>query len=546
VTRDALGDAAEVLETAVSMVSALAGATRAEQRICHTLVGAIGTTCVSLWQTDGPRLRRLAVSPRRSMPESVLRPASTTAARFASSRALSDERWLRALRLSAAVVVPVRVETPGDHLLLLGWSRNVEPPPGNVLAALGRLGRLAGTVLATAESARRVREAEAIGAVARELAAAADVDGMIASMLQILGRQLGARVGLGLSLADAPLLTESSWSVWHPRAKDEKAVARLRETAGASYAQRLLAESLTGRATGEVDSPAPGVVVVPLHHDGPLVAVLQFLLPPRRSLSAEGRRVAQEVARLAGPLIGHRSAEEELKRLESRNAEFVARAAHELRAPIAAMSTLAETVSLHLDDLPPDRLRWAIDSEANLAVRLRTLVRDVLDVSRLEASDDRPEVGSVRLADVIASARTLAPPPAGIRLELSLPPSVVAIANAPRLEQVVVNLLTNAYHYGGPHVRLRLADDGHTATIVVSDDGPGVPKACESRVFEPFVRGHADREGNGLGLSIAQRLTRSMGGRIEYRDGGGAGATFVVRLQADPAGLERYEEVASA
>jgi signal transduction histidine kinase len=545
VTRDALGDAAEVLETAVSMVPALAGTAKAEQRICHTLVGAIGTTCVSLWQTDGPRIRRLAVSPRRSMPESVLRPPSATAARFASSRSLSDERWLRALRLSAAVVVPVRVETPGDHHLLLGWSRNVEAPPGNVLAALGRLGRLAGTVLATADNARRVRDAEAIGAVARELAAAADVEGMIASTLQLLDRQLGARVGLGLSLADGPLLSEPSWSEWHPRAKDDRAVARLREAAGAPHAQRLLAESLTGREPGEVESPAPGVVVVSLHHGGRLVAVLQFLLPPRRSLTAEGRRVAQEVARLAGPLIGHRSAEEALRRLESRNAEFVARAAHELRAPIAAMSTLAETVSLHLDDLPPDRLRWAIESEANLAVRLRTLVRDVLDVSRLEASDDRPEVGPVRLADVVASARELAPAPAGVRLELALPPSVVAVANAPRHEQVGGNLRTNAYHYGGPHVRVRVAGDGDTATIVVSDDGPGVPKSCEARLFEPFVRGHADQDGNGLGLSIAQRLTRSMGGRVEYR-GDGAGATFVVRLQAAPAGLERYEEVASA
>jgi signal transduction histidine kinase len=106
--------------------------------------------------------------------------------------------------------------------------------------------------------------------------------------------------------------------------------------------------------------------------------------------------------------------------------------------------------------------------------------------------------------------------------------------DAGRLEQVMSNLLTNAYRYGGANVDVSAAVSNGRVTIRVADDGPGVEAGLEASVFEPFARGGQSQSfgGSGLGLAIVKSLCQSMGGDVVYERGADGGAVFAVTLQA--------------
>jgi two-component system, OmpR family, sensor histidine kinase KdpD len=103
--------------------------------------------------------------------------------------------------------------------------------------------------------------------------------------------------------------------------------------------------------------------------------------------------------------------------------------------------------------------------------------------------------------------------------------------DAESLERILVNLLTNAYKYGGSHVRVEGRSDDHEVRIVVADDGPGVPAETIPDLFEPFTRGPgAPGMGSGLGLAITRSLVESFGGEIGYQPAQPSGARFVITL----------------
>jgi signal transduction histidine kinase len=122
-------------------------------------------------------------------------------------------------------------------------------------------------------------------------------------------------------------------------------------------------------------------------------------------------------------------------------------------------------------------------------------------------------------------------PPEGTSVEVLVPEDIVALADEESLGRVLINLLTNAYKYGGPHVRIEAgSQDGH-AWIVVADDGPGVPDETIPALFEPFTRGPgAPGTGSGLGLAIARALVESFEGELRYEPGMPSGARFVMTL----------------
>jgi signal transduction histidine kinase len=115
-------------------------------------------------------------------------------------------------------------------------------------------------------------------------------------------------------------------------------------------------------------------------------------------------------------------------------------------------------------------------------------------------------------------------PRADKTVEVDIPPVRVR-AIAEKLEQIVTNLLVNAFRYGGDRIFVR-SEEAETGTVVleVSDNGPGVPKELQSSVFEPFKRGAATQaiEGSGLGLAIVKGYVELFGGRVDYVPGDGA------------------------
>jgi two-component system phosphate regulon sensor histidine kinase PhoR len=232
----------------------------------------------------------------------------------------------------------------------------------------------------------------------------------------------------------------------------------------------------------------------------------------------------------------------ELRRLESVRRDFVANVSHELRTPIMAISSATETLQAGaLGD--PQTARDFVDIIARHAVRLRSLVEDLLELSKIEAKEWRFELAAVDPAErarVAAEAVAVAAERRNAQIEIKLDPALGHVRADPRaLEQILVNLLDNAVKYGGskPQVELAGRREGERVILTVRDRGPGIEPRHLPRIFERFYRIDAGRSravgGTGLGLSIVKHLVEGMGGSIEVESTPGVGTTFVVSLRRE-------------
>jgi two-component system sensor histidine kinase KdpD len=124
------------------------------------------------------------------------------------------------------------------------------------------------------------------------------------------------------------------------------------------------------------------------------------------------------------------------------------------------------------------------------------------------------------------------PPPEGHKVEVEVADTPVALADKHRLDQVVTNLLTNAYRYGGPNISLSGARRNGDVILTVSDDGPGVEADLLNELFQPFSRGSTSSTvgGSGLGLAIVKMLVEACGGEIWHEPRQPNGARFCVKL----------------
>jgi two-component system phosphate regulon sensor histidine kinase PhoR len=229
-----------------------------------------------------------------------------------------------------------------------------------------------------------------------------------------------------------------------------------------------------------------------------------------------------------------------LRRLESLRREFVANASHELRTPIAAVRSATETLrSGALEDTgAATRFVDIIDRNAQ---RLHNLVEDMLDLSKLESQEfklkrDRVELGKV-VPIVLALFRERAEKK-GVRLVAELSDSLAIQGDARALEHVLSNLVDNAVKYCplGTHVVVRANRSGDRVSLVVADDGPGIPAEHLPRLFERFYRVDAGRSrelgGTGLGLSIVKHMVEAMRGSVSVESTVGKGSTFTVTLSS--------------
>jgi len=229
----------------------------------------------------------------------------------------------------------------------------------------------------------------------------------------------------------------------------------------------------------------------------------------------------------------------ELRRLESLRRDFVANASHELRTPIAAVRSAAETLRDGALDEPAAAIRFVDIIDRN-AQRLQSLVEDMLELSKLESNEfklkrERVELGSV-VPIVLALFRERAEKK-GVRLAAELPREATAVVGDARaLEHVLLNLVDNAVKYcpRGTRVVVRASSQGDRVKLIVSDDGPGISAEHLPRVFERFYRVDAGRSrelgGTGLGLSIVKHMVEAMRGRVSVESEVGRGSTFTVSL----------------
>jgi CheY-like chemotaxis protein len=214
---------------------------------------------------------------------------------------------------------------------------------------------------------------------------------------------------------------------------------------------------------------------------------------------------------------------------EEELSQILSVAAHELRTPATVIMGLASTLADSRGRMAEEQVDEAILRLERQAKRLVGLLEDLLDVSRLQAGKLQISLSEVDLAPAIERALSIAPPPERVRLHLAVPVGIRVVADPAGLERVLVNLLTNAYRYGGENVSVQGMIARGSAHVVVTDDGPGVIEELVPNLFKPFRAGPG---GTGLGLSIVLGLVESFGGSVSYERGPQGGARFDVRLQA--------------
>lgn len=238
------------------------------------------------------------------------------------------------------------------------------------------------------------------------------------------------------------------------------------------------------------------------------------------------------------------AANEQLREADRQKDEFLATLAHELRNPLAPIRTAVEVIRLRNPaDQAVQRARTIIERQV---LHLTRLVDDLLDISRITRGTVHLQHETLDLRAVAQSAidsvqSTL--DAAGLTLaHLTGQPPIPVRGDVTRLVQCVINLLTNAVKFTPPggSITVRVAQEGHTAAIEVSDNGSGIPRGSLERIFELFVQerpsGLHGNTGLGIGLALTRKLVLLHGGSVQADSAGpGQGSTFRIELPADGA-----------
>ncbi|WP_270996022.1 two-component system histidine kinase PnpS [Listeria seeligeri] len=230
----------------------------------------------------------------------------------------------------------------------------------------------------------------------------------------------------------------------------------------------------------------------------------------------------------------------QIRHLENVRSEFVTNVSHELKTPVTALKGFAETLldGAMYDEALLKKFLTIIKEESD---RLHRLIMDILALSRIEQNPVTENVGTVDVDDVIdQSVRTIFELATEKNIQVSAPektvPPVIIETNRDQLQQILINLLSNAINYTpvDGKVEVKLMERESEVIIEVTDNGIGIPTKDIDRVFERFYRVDKARSrhsgGTGLGLSIVKHLVENCGGRIEVESQEEIGSTFRVTL----------------
>jgi two-component system phosphate regulon sensor histidine kinase PhoR len=245
--------------------------------------------------------------------------------------------------------------------------------------------------------------------------------------------------------------------------------------------------------------------------------------------------------------------EANLSRLQS---DFVSKVSHELRTPLTSIRLFAETLALRRGDkAAQDKCVEGLSREST---RLQELIDRLLDWGRMESGGREFVLRDTDLRSIVVAALEAFEPVRERRhvdLVITLPPeSVVVHADRGAMSDALLNLLTNAYKYGGdpPHIEVGFELRGREACVVVRDNGRGIPSTEHKRIFQKFYRVDdrlsREREGSGLGLAIVKHVMKAHDGHVELVSDAGKGSAFSLVLPTvgthGPERIPRRESVA--
>ncbi len=224
-------------------------------------------------------------------------------------------------------------------------------------------------------------------------------------------------------------------------------------------------------------------------------------------------------------------------RVQEVRRDFVANVSHELKTPIGAVTLLAEAIGEASDD--QEQVEYFANRLLIEGDRLTRLVREIIDLSRLQSTDAMAEAEDVNIADVVSSAVdqtvTIAEGKSAT-VSVRVDPDLVVWGDPRLLVMCMQNLITNAISYSpaGSRVGVGARRQGDVVEISVTDQGIGISEDDQKRIFERFYRVDSARSrntgGTGLGLSIVRHVVENHGGDIAVWSQLGKGSTFTVRL----------------
>lgn len=275
-----------------------------------------------------------------------------------------------------------------------------------------------------------------------------------------------------------------------------------------------------GLAAGAAALAAASLTGMP----GKEVAHLALLLLPALALSAT----------VAG-LVWTRDAARRERALEAQRRDLMIAASHDLRTPLAGLRAMAEAIDDGVVSDPATIRRYRAEMRSSID-DLVELVDDLFELARLDAGALEAEVERATVAEVVERAVSVCDGQAtekGLRIETEIGPAATSPCS-PHLTRVLQNLVSNAIRHtpADGTVVVRAARRPGELRLEVEDDGEGIAPEALDRVFEPFWRGEASRngDGSGLGLALARRIVEALGGRIAVDSAPERGARFAVLL----------------
>jgi two-component system, OmpR family, sensor histidine kinase KdpD len=393
--------------------------------------------------------------------------------------------------------------------------------------------------------------------LSREFAAARGTSNVLESATRQLEKVFASQVALFTPDAQGKLT----------RAHESASLGGVRERDG-SIAEWVWANQKEA-GLGTSTLPSASALYVPLMASGGMAGVLA-LTPqrPDRFGPVEERRhldafIAQTALALERAALSEETerARREVEQEQLRSS-LLSSVSHDLRTPLAVITGAASTLlqGTPLDDAPPEKAALgqavALDRAARQdltrtileeAERLNRLIRNLLDMTRLDSGTIRLKEEWLPLEEVVGSAlHRLDAQLLGREIQIELPEDLPPVAgDAVLLEQVFINLLENAARHAVGPIEVRASHTSGDVTVEVADRGPGIPAGEEALIFEKFYRaaGEGGSSGAGLGLSICRAIVAAHGGRIwaENRDAGGASFRFTLRAAPPAPTLEASE-----
>jgi PAS domain S-box-containing protein len=273
------------------------------------------------------------------------------------------------------------------------------------------------------------------------------------------------------------------------------------------------------------------------------------LVRARKLAEAAQQELTEANERYAEQAIELELQQEELERqrriaddANEAKSKFLATMSHELRTPLNAIGGYVQLIEMGVHGPVTEDQRIALDRVRRSQLHLLRLINDVLNLARIEAGRVEYNIRGISLADVVTTVMPMVEPQLaakGVRSRALLEGAGLVRADREKLEQIVLNLLTNAAKFtpGGGTVTVRVRNDcgipGRTC-LDVEDTGIGIPLGMQAGIFEPFVQVDTDnrKEGSGLGLAISRDLARGMGADLVLASVPGEGSIFTVILPA--------------